>query len=190
MKITRKTAPAAARKLIRRVPHLRQIINRLSRKEERGSKSAAEERRKITKQFEADNRAVTAAIAETRSFAADVDRAALILRTRDTHTHDSPVARLANLACRLGCHSPTLDHLATACREVSERAEGCADAAEDRVDAHTDELRSASLLMLLSDKLPTVGFDMKSPKIKAIRDEYLVASGAAAKQRKGKSHVW
>ncbi|WP_245224417.1 MULTISPECIES: hypothetical protein [unclassified Ruegeria] len=187
--ITRRTAPSAARKLIKRVPHLRSTINRLSRAEERGSRSAAEERRQITAQFEADNRAVTAAITQTRAFAADTDRAALVLRTRDTHPHRTPLARLASLACRLGVHGATLDHLAVACREVSERAEGCADDAEDRIDANSDELRSASLLMLLSDRLPSVGFDMKSPKIKAIHDEYRVATSAAAKSRKGKPHV-
>lgn len=185
--ITRRTATSKARKLVKSVPHIRTTINRLSRAEETGSKSAGAERRQITRKFEADNREVSAAIAQTRAFAADTDRAALIMRTREIHDHNTPVARLPALACRLGVHGATLDHLAVACRETATRAEGCANDAEDRMDAHTDELRSASLLMLLSDRLPSVGFDVKSPKVKAIHDEYRVATSAAAKKRKGQS---
>ncbi|GAB5436648.1 hypothetical protein [Falsiruegeria mediterranea] len=179
--ITVAKAPNKARKLIKRTAFLRREITRASKAEEAGTKGAAEERQRLTADFQRDFEAVETAIEQTTATATDLEMASMVLRTGDTAPQRSPVAQLCAMACRLGVNGASLvdllDHAAQRGRDAAEKA-------QDRLADNDDELNSVGLLALFTAKLPAVGFDTRHPSVSGIRKQYLDRSQIAASKRR------
>ncbi len=178
-----RTAPESARRLVKSAPFIRRQIQQTSKSEQSGTQGATQQRERLTAEFARNVRNTDEAIAAATAAAADFDQAHMILHSGIGLKPIGPMSRLATVALRLDFHDPALTLLTAM---VANRAKDAAQQATDRLDLGEPELRSTALLAQLSALLPSVKFDVKSPKVAGVRRDYLAATQIASDRRKSK----
>ncbi len=180
MTLTVRTAPTAARKLVKSVGYIGQQLDSASRAEEDGIKGACENRVRITAKFAYDQDRAKRAIDETRAASVRYQIAVNVLLGRVK----SPSVDELHQACadlhRMDAQQAAA--LADQMQQIALKAEAVADRAEDRLDGAEDDLRVTDALAEYLHTLSKHSFDKSNPAVRA-KHRDLMAWKTVARQR-------
>lgn len=175
MTMTVKTAPTAARKLVKSTGFIRRQLDQSSKAEESGTQGAREERIRVTAKFTADLHDARQAVTDTEAKAASFERAAHILRTGAVPTskgNHSGVVQRAIRMVRFGASQAQRDAAADRVMMGAKAARTSSCKSEERLDAADADLMATIKLADYLAALAKHSFDKSNHAVRKAKREY------------------
>ncbi|NOD87902.1 MULTISPECIES: hypothetical protein [unclassified Ruegeria] len=175
MTLTVKTAPTAARKLVKSTGFIRRSLDQASRSEQDNVTGAREERIRVTAKFTADLHDARQAITDTEARAAQYELACHVLRTGSIPTstrRQSGIVAHASRMVRFGASQAQRDAAADRLTMAATAARSSADKAQTRMDAADADLMATTKLADYLAALAKHDFKKEHPLVRKAQKTY------------------